>query len=277
MNILHELLAQLPFAWAQYGFMQNALVGIILVSPLFAVLGCMVINNQMAFFSDAIGHSALTGIAVGVLVGMADPVWAMLLFAIVLAFGVTYLRHTSLSSTDTIIGLVMAFAVALGLVILSREGGFGRKYAKYLVGDILSISSAELAGALVMLALIFILWLYFFNRFLLALTNRSLARSRGVNVWLVDAIFATVVAVVVTVSLRWVGLLVVNSLLILPAAAARNVARGTAHYMATAIVVSTASGVLGLIASYYLRTTAGATIVLFCMAFFLASIPLRRR
>ncbi len=274
---MSELFSLLPFSWAHYEFMRNALVGIILVSPLFAVLGCMVVNNQMAFFSDAIGHSALTGIAIGVLVGLADPIWAMLVFAVVLAFGVTYLRHSSSSSTDTIIGLVMAFAVALGLAILSREGGFGRKYVKYLIGDILTITPGELWGALALVAAVGGLWLLYFNRFLLAFTNRSLAKSRGVNVWLADAIFATAVAVVVTVSLRWVGLLVVNSLLILPAATARNIARGTKQYMIAALVVSVASGVFGLISSYYLRTAAGATIVLFCMAFFLASLILRRR
>lgn len=276
MNAWHILIGHLPFEWAQYAFMHNALLAVILMSPLFALLGCMVINNQMAFFSEAIGHAALTGIAIGVLAGLGNPIWSMIAVAILLAFAITLLRHRSAASADTIIGLVMSFAVALGVVLLSRGGGFA-KYSRYLIGDILTITPGEIAGAAVLLAVIVGLWLLFFNRIFMTFLNRPLAKSRGINVWLVEGLFAAAVALVVTVSIPWIGLLVINSLLILPAAAARNLARNTAQYHALAVGISLISGILGLIGSYYWNTASGATIVLVAMSFFVISLAFRRR
>jgi len=276
MNGWHAMIGQFPFEWAQYAFMHNALLAVIIVSPLFALLGCMVINNQMAFFSEAIGHAALTGIAIGVLAGLGNPIWSMIAIAVLMAFVITLLRHRSAASADTIIGLVMSFAVALGVVLLSRGGGFA-KYSRYLIGDILTITPGEIAGAAALLVFIVGVWLVFFNRFALTFLNRPLAKSRGINVWLVEGLFAAAVALVVTVSIPWIGLLVINSLLILPAAASRNLARNTAQYHAFAIAISLVSGALGLIGSYYWNTASGATIVLFAMAFFLISLVIRRR
>jgi zinc transport system permease protein len=276
MNGWHALLNHLPFDWAHYAFMHNALLAVILVSPLFALLGCLVINNQMAFFSEAIGHAALTGIAIGVLAGLGNPLWSMIGFAVLLAFLISALRRVSAASTDTIIGLVMAFTVALGVVLLSRGGGFA-KYSRYLVGDILTVTLTELAGAAAMLAGVVLVWIFFFNRFFLTFLNRPLARSRGISVWFVEGLFAAIVALVVTVSIPWIGLLVINSLLILPAAAARNLSRSTAQYHALSVAISLVSGILGLIVSFYWGTASGATIVLFAMAFFAVSLVWRKR
>lgn len=274
MSPWQALLNALPFEWAHYAFMQNALLAVVLVAPLFALLGCLVINNQMAFFSEAIGHAALTGIAIGVLAGLGNPMWSMIVFSVALAFGVTALRRYSAASTDTIIGLVMAFTVALGVVLLSRGGGFG-KYSRYLIGDVLTVNPSEIKGAGVLLVGVLLVWVLFFNRILLTFLNRPLAKSRGINVWFFEALFSAMVALVVTVSIPWIGLLVINSLLLLPAAGARNIARNTTQYHALALLISLLSGVAGLIGSFYWGTATGATIVLFSMAFFLLSLVLR--
>jgi len=256
--------------------MQDALLAVLLTCPLFALLGCLVINNQMAFFSDAIGHAALTGIAIGVLLGLGNPLWSMIGFAVLLALVVSALRRRCSVSADTIIGLTMSFTVALGVVLLSRNGGFG-KYSRFLIGDLLTISTAELKQLVVMLIIVLALWTVFFNRIFFVTVSRSLALSRGVNVWLTEVMFAIVVAVVVTVSIPWVGLLVINSLLILPAATSRNIAQNTPQYLLGAVVVSLFSGVMGLICSYYWGTATGATIVLVCMFFFALSALVRKR
>ncbi|MFH0880771.1 MAG: metal ABC transporter permease [Lentisphaerota bacterium] len=276
MNLLHALLSALPFEWAQYLFMQNALLAVLLVTPLFALLGCMVIQNQMAFFSDAVGHSALTGIAIGVLAGLGNPLWCMIGFSVALSISITLLRRYSAVSTDTVIGLVMSFTVALGVVLLSRGGGFV-KYSRYLIGDLLTITPLEIGGLALLLILVVGLWYFFFNRLFLTFVNRSLAKSRGIRVWLVEGIFAAVLAVVVTASIQWVGLLVINSLLILPAAASRNLSGNTRQYNALAVLISLLAGVLGLISSFYWGTATGATIVLWAMAAFVISLLFRRR
>jgi len=275
MNAWHQLVNSLPFEWAHYAFMQNALLAILLVASLFAFLGCLVVNNQMAFFSDAIGHASLTGIAIGVMLSVADPTWSMLAFALILAVAISVLRRHSAASTDTLIGIVMAFAMALGVVLLSRGGGFA-KYSRFLIGDILTITPREIVRLGIALVAVVAIWCWSFNRFLLTFLNRSLARSRGIHVWSVETAFAAIVASVVAISIPWVGLLVINSLLIIPAATARNMARTTAQYIMLAVAFSCATGVIGLIASFYWGTATGATIVLVAMVLYVVSLFLRR-
>lgn len=276
MTLWYHIIAQLPFEWAQFAFMQNALLAVLLIAPLFALIGCLVISNQMAFFSDAIGHAALTGIAIGALAGLADPLWAMLAFATVLAILVSVLRRYSSVSTDTIIGLMMAFAVALGVVLLSRGGGFAR-YSRYLIGDLLTITPFEILRLVLLLAIVAGVWLVFFNPLFFTCLNRSLAKARGFPVWRLETFFAVIVALVVTMTISWVGLLVINALLIVPAAAARNMARTMTAYVLGAVIISALAGVLGLITSFYWGTATGATIVLWAMGFFILSLVLHRR
>jgi zinc transport system permease protein len=266
-----SLLANIPFEWAQFGFMQNALLAVLIVTPLFAFLGCMVVNNQMAFFSDAIGHAGLTGIAIGAILGIVNPIWSMMAFALILAVGITFLRRYSAASSDTVIGIVMSFTVALGVVILSRGGGFN-KYSRFLIGDLLSITHEDIM-ALCVVAIAFIaLWITSFNRIFLVSLNASLARSRKIPVWFVQGIFASITALIVTMSIQWVGILVINALLILPATSSRNVARSMTEYLWLSVIVSMISGVSGLIVSYYWSTATGATIVLFAMLIYVISM-----
>jgi len=266
----------LPFEWAQYTFMLNALLAVLLVTPLFGVLGTMVVNNKMAFFSDALGHSALTGIAIGALLGMQDPLAAMLAFAIILAIGISIVKASGTSSPDTIIGVFSSTAIALGIVILSRGGGFA-KYSNYLIGDLLSISSQQIIMLLVILVIVLLFWAGFFNQLLLVSVNPSLARSRSVNIRAVEIVFSIIMAVVVTVSIQWVGILIINSLLVLPAAAARNIAVNMRQYHAISLLIALISGISGLILSYYWGTATGATIVLITSLFFVLCYLVKRK
>jgi zinc transport system permease protein len=275
MNLWYYLTSLLPFEWLNFVFMKNALLALLLVSFLFGLLGSMVISKQMAFFSDAIGHAALTGIAIGAILGFNDPTWAMVIFSGLLALAITWLRKISLTSADTVIGLLMAFAVALGIVILSRGGGFA-KYSGYLIGDILSISPAQIGQLLILILLVVAFWFAYYNQLMLISLNPSLAKSRGIKVWLLESLFALLVAVVVTVSIRWVGLLVINSMLILPAAASRNISVNSRQYVWWSVVISLICGISGLVVSYHLSTATGATIVLMAMGAFVATLGIKR-
>lgn len=276
MENLSNLTAFLPFEWANYAFMQNALLAVVIIAPLLALLGCMVINNQMTFFSDAIGHATLSGIALGAIAGMADPFWAMIFFAVLLTLTIELLRRYSTAPADTIIGLVMAFAVALGIVLLSRNGGFAR-YSKYLIGDILTVSPSEIRRMIILVICVTVIWLALFNAIFLTGLNRSIAASRGLTVWATETAFALLVALVVSTTIPWLGLLVINSLLVLPAAAARNLARNLTGYVLWSIGIALLSSVAGLIISYYLGTATGATIVLFAFACFVVTLFFRKR
>lgn len=251
----------MPFEWARYDFMKNALIATCLVAPIFALLGTMVISNRMAFFSDVLGHSALTGIAIGVVMGLANPLPAMIAFAVLLAIAFTVFKHITRASPDTVLGVFLAATVALGVVILSRGGGFS-KFTVYLIGDILAVTPAQIKLLLLLLAVAVCYLLAAGNAMSLICVNPSLARSRGLPVILIEMSFALLLALLVSSSIQMLGILIINSLLILPAAAARNVATSMRSYTAWSIGISMTSGIIGLILSYYWGTASGATIVL---------------
>ncbi len=266
----YNLVNTLPFEWAHYVFMKNALLAVLLVTPLFALMGTMVVSNRMVFFTDVLGHSALTGIAIGVLLGFQDPVLPMLLLAVLLSVGVNLLKNMTRASMDTILGVLFAFIVALGIVVLSRRGGFA-KYTGYLIGDILTVTPAQIGWLLVIAAAVMVYWFAAGNAMIFTSISSSLARSRKVNTFWVETSFTVLLALVVILSIRLAGILIINSLLVLPAAAARNISRNMRAYTAWAVVISLFSGISGLIVSFYWGTASGATIVLFAAACYAVS------
>lgn len=277
MDTLYALMETLlPFECFSYTFMKNALLAMLLITPLFGLLGTMAVDNKMAFFSDALGHSALTGIAIGVVLGWENQMAAMLLFGMLWAVLITFVKHHSKMSADTIISVFSSTSIALGLVVLSRGGSFA-KYSSVLVGDVLSITQTDLVYLLLALLVTAAVWLLLFNPLMITSVNSPLARSRGVRSRMTEYAFTILVAIAVMVSIRWVGVMLINSLLILPAAASRNVARNAAGYMRLSVLISMACGVCGLILSYYLDTSAGAAVVLLCALVYFATLPLRRK
>lgn len=264
-EIWYKLLGAFGFSWLQYDFMKNALLAVLLITPCFALLGTMVVNNRMAFFTDVLGHSALTGIAVGALLGFFDPTLPMIAVAVVLAVAINLLKNATRGSMDTVLGVFFAFIVALGIVILSRQGGFV-KYTGYLIGDILVVSPQQIFRFILLAVVVLAYWYLAGNAMVLTSVNPSLARSRGINTFIVETGFTILLAIVVIVSIRLAGILIINSLLVLPAAASRNLGRNMHSYTVWAIIISVFSGIAGLIASYYWGTASGATIVLFASA-----------
>ena len=270
----NSVISALPFEWVRYDFMKTALLAIILVSPSFGLIGTMIVANRMAFFSDVIGHSALTGLAIGVIIGMTDPRPAMIIFAVILAVAIQIFRKMTGAASDTVIGVFFAATIALGVAILSRGGGFA-KFTVFLVGDILSVSSGDILSLAVMLGIIILYWIFFGNAIALISINPSLARSRGIHVFVAETAFSVLVAVVVILSIKWVGILIINSLFILPAAAARMMSGSTRGYTVWSVLLSMISGIAGLIISFYWGTACGATIVL-CAAFlYLMTLPVK--
>lgn len=262
MNVIYDIIDMcLPFAWLEPTFMKNAFLAVLVAAPLFGGLGSFVVSNNMAFYSDAIGHSALTGIALGIILGIKNPILSMVVFSLLLGCAIITVKTKGKTSADTIIGVFSSAAVALGLVLLSATGNFA-KYQKYLVGDILSIQPSEIALLLVVALLVIIIWTLFYNKMLLTNMHRTFAQSRGVSVFFIEQLFALTTALIVAVSIHWTGLLVINSLLVLPAAAARLVTRSSRSYVLTSVLISLLSSVIGLIISYYWDSVSGATIVL---------------
>ena len=268
MNVL------LPFEWASHAFMKNAFLAILLVTPLFGLLSTMVVSNRMAFFSDSLGHGAFTGIAIGVLFGSVSPLMSLLAFSVVFALFITYIKSKSTASTDTIIGVFSSTAIALGLMIMSYGGGFN-KFSSFLIGDVLSITDDDLQALVIVFVLVIIAWALLFNRLLVLSINSSFARSRGISTFWAEGLFAAILAVVVSISIQWVGILIINALLVLPAAAARNVTRNVKQYHVVSVLIALFAGFTGLILAYYFNMAAGATIVVLSAAIFFFTLILK--
>ena len=254
-------------AWFQYDFMKNAFLAVLVITPLFGILGTMIVNNKMAFFSDALGHSALTGIAVGVVCGIPDTNLSMVIFGIAFALLLNWIKSRSTASTDTIISVFSSCCIAIGLAILSRGGNFS-KYSSLLVGDILSISRRELVYLLLIFLATIVFWILCYNRLQAISLHRTLARSRNIRIALIENLFSIFIAMIVMLSIKWIGILIINALLILPAASSRNIAENIREYHLFSILFSVFSGILGLWISYYTNVATGPMIVIIASVIF---------
>ncbi len=275
METIYSILgAVLPSEAYQFTFMKNAFLAVLLLTPLLGLLGTMAVNHQMAFFSDALGHSALTGIGLGIILGLRNDLVAMLVFGIIWAILICVIKQSGSASADTVISVFSSTSVAAGLLILARGGKFA-KYSALLIGDILAVTPGDLLWLLLALVGTLVFWALLYNSLLLTSVDSQLARSRGIRTRLVECAFVVMVAVAVMLSIRWVGVMLINALLILPAAAGRNLARSARQHAVWSVVLALFCGILGLTLSYYLDTSAGASIVLVSALCYAVSLAVR--
>ena len=273
MDFLYQAMdAVLPFEPFRYTFMKNALLAMLLLTPLLALLGTMAVNQRMAFFSDALGHSALAGVGLGMLLGVSNITVSLIVFGIFWALMISRINRSGSASADTIISVFSSTGIALGLLILSRGGKFA-SYSALLTGDILSVSRGDLLWLLIALVAGIVCWVALYNPLLLSAVNPELALSRGVKAKWVEYAFVCLVAVAVMLAIRWVGVLLINALLILPAAAARNLSRTAAQNALFAVLISLVAGVSGLVFAYQWDTGVGAAVVLCAAVIYFISLP----
>ena len=276
MGIWYALCDLLPLEILHWDFMKNAFLAIILMSPLFGLMSTMIVTGRMSFFSDALGHSAFTGIAIGCICGVAAPTWVAVIFSVIFALLFSFVRSKSNQTADTLIGVFSSTAVALGIFIATLGGDSFTKYNKYLIGDILSVSGSEIGMLALIFLLVAIFWILAGNRLTLTAIHPQLASSRGIPTALNQTIFTVIIAVVVTLSISWVGLLILNSLLILPGASARNIAKNLKQYHGFSVLFAFLAGIAGLCISYYLGTSAGAAISLVLALIFTVTFLFRK-
>lgn len=276
MSVWYWICDILPLEMLQWDFMKNAFLALLLMAPLFGLMSTMVVTGRMSFFSDALGHSAFTGIAIGSIFGLTSPTWAAVLFSVCFALLFSYVRRHSRQAADTIIGVFSSTAVALGIFIATLGGGSFTKYNKYLIGDILSVTPGEIGMLALVLLAVGVFWVLFSNRLSLTAIHPQLASSRGISVGLSQTLFTVAIAVVVTLSISSVGLLILNSLMVLPAASARNVARNLRQYHGFSVLFALIAGLGGLTVSYYLGCSAGAAISLILALIFAVTFCFRK-
>ena len=273
---LYEAVSKLlPFEcmdYEKYQFAPRAMVALVLLAPMCAAMGVQVVNFRMAFFSDAISHSAFTGVALGLILG-TDQRLTMVGLAVLIGLGIAGVSRRTSLSTDTVIGVFFSAAVAFGLAVVSRDRSVARDVQRYLLGDVLTISDAEVLALGVLFAALMTFQAFGYNRLLYTGLNASLAAAHRVRVRIYQYVFAAILSLVVIFSVWSVGVLLVTALLIVPAAAARNFARSAGGMFWWAVAVGLASAVAGLLVSLqtWANTATGATVVLVSCAVFALS------
>ena len=265
----------LPFDFLRFSFMKNALLAMLLLTPLLSLLGTMAVNQRMAFFSDALGHSALAGVGIGMLLGVENVTLSLVVFGVLFAVLVSTVNRSGAATKDTTISVFSSMGIALGLLLLSRGAKFS-SYSSLLTGDILSIGQQDLLWLLIGLVTGTAAWMFLYNPLLVSAVSPELAESRGIRTRYLEYGFAVLVAVAVMLAIRWVGVLLINALLILPAAAARNVSRSAAQHALLSILFGLVSGVAGLVMSYGMNTGVGAAVVLCAGLIYFVTLLIRR-
>lgn len=264
----------IPFEWAQFDFIWRAIGAMLIIAPLCAALGVHVVNFRMAFFSDAISHSTFAGVALGVLIGV-DPSITLIGFGILAGLSITLFKGRSDLSSDTVISVILSATVALGITVLYAQKET-RNLEAYLYGTVLAISDMELLLLLIIGILVFIIMGFLFNRLFLISLDHHLAASRGIPVTVFEYGFALILAVVVTFSIRAIGLFLVTAMLVVPAATARNMAGGMSSLFWVAMICALTSGIAGILFSFYWDTPAGAsTILIGCLLFLISWLKVR--
>jgi zinc transport system permease protein len=276
MEIWYAICDCLSLEMLQWDFMKNALLAVLLMAPLFGLTSTMIVTGRMSFFSDALGHSAFTGIAIGCICGITAPTWAAVIFCVLFALLFSYVRSRSNQTADTLIGVFSSTAVALGIFIATLGGDSFTKYNKYLIGDILSVTPAEIGMLALVLIAVVVFWVRCSNCLTLTAIHPQLASSRGIPTGLTQTSFTVAIAIVVTLAISWVGLLILNSLLVLPGASARNISKNLRQYSLFSILFALIAGIAGLCLSYYLGSSAGAAISLTLALIFAVSFCLRK-
>jgi zinc transport system permease protein len=255
----------------EYGFMQRALVGAVLMGALCPLLGVFVVIRRLSFFGDAIAHSAFAGIALGIMLGIGPSVGAVA-FAVLVAVGMGALQARSRVPSDTIIGVFFSGCAALGILLIGLMQGYRTSLFAYLFGDILGMGWPDLVTSAVLLGAVAAVVALLRRPLLQVALNRDLAAVQGVRVEALEYTLFVLLAVTVAVSMKLVGIVLVTALLIVPAAAARNLSGSIRQMFGWSTALGVLAAVVGLFCSYWLNTASGPTIVLVCVALFVVSL-----
>jgi ABC-type Mn2+/Zn2+ transport system permease subunit len=254
-------------------YMQRALWTAVLLAPLCGLLGVFVTARRMSFFSDTVAHSALAGVAAGLWLGMPDPTWAMLFVSLLVAGLILWLKERTQLLSDTIMALLMSTFMALGVTGFSLLKGFRGELHRYLFGDILSVGSGDVWVAGGVAAVVGVVVFRLLNPLTLLTVQEDLAHVAGIPVRRLNYVFVVLLTAVVALSIRLLGIILVTSLLVIPPATARNLARNFRQHLALSVLGGLVGGIGGVAASYQFDLPCGPTIVLTCAALFILSLP----
>lgn len=260
----------------RYPFMQRALLAGLLSGSLGGLLGSVAVLRQLSFFSDALGHSALLGISLGVLLGV-EPTVVLIPFAALFALVVAQLVERSQLPSDALLNIVYSSSLAIAVVVLRLLSARAGSLEQLLFGDILAVSWGDLAQQALLLAAVLLYLLLTRRAQILVSLDLGLAVSQGVAVGRQRLLFVMVLAVVVALSIKAVGVLLISAFVVIPACSARLISSSFAVYVPLASGIGAACGVLGLLASGAFNLPSGPCVVIVQLISFLLALLIRSR
>ena len=277
LDFLYEFIGIiLPFDCMKMHFMQRALMGLLILAPTAAIMGVQVVNFRMAFFTDTISHSAFTGIALGLIMGI-NPYLTAPIFAVFVGVSIISFLQKSHLAEDSIIGVFFSGVVAFGLTVVSREKNISRNLQTFLYGDILTISDSEIFALMILSSLIILFLFFSYNKLLYLGLSNTLATAHRVKVKFYQYSYSILLSLIIIFSVWAVGVLLVTAMLIVPAAAGRNLARSAGGMLWWAMIIALLSSLAGFLISVqdWARTATGATVVIIAFLFFVMSQVIR--
>jgi zinc transport system permease protein len=258
----------------QFTFMRNALLAGLLVSVVCGVIGTFVVVNRIVFLSGGIAHAAYGGIGLGYFLGF-NPVLGAMIFSVTsaLAMGAVYRRTRE--RADTIIGVLWAIGMAIGIILVDLAPGYKADLMSYLFGSILAVPSSDLWIMLVLDVVVVAMVVLFYKELLSISFDETFATVQNVPVDAIYLLLLCLIAFAVVMMMRVVGLIMVIALLTIPAAISAQFVTDMRKMMLLAAVLGTVFTTAGLWLSYFLNLTSGATIILVAGAAYLGSLALR--
>lgn len=270
----------LPEAF-QYAFVINSLLCALVIGPLLGCVGTMVVAKRMAFFSQAVGNAALTGVAIGVLIGESYTSPYISMFSFCIAFGIllNYTKGRTKMSSDTLIGVFLSISLALGasLILFVSARVNTHILESVLFGSILTVNDLDMNILLVVTVITLALGIPLYNRMMVSSLNQSLAHVRGIKVDALEYIFVILLTIITVACVKIIGAILVEALLLIPAAAARNISRNLKSFVWMTVLISTLSCIGGILIpmQWDLPLPSGGAIVLVAAIFFILTTSLK--
>ncbi|VWL85541.1 metal ABC transporter permease [Oceanivirga miroungae] len=265
----------------KYSFVVNALISSILIGPLLGGLGTMVVIKKMAFFSEAIGHAALTGIALAVLLGESyeSPYILLYTYCLMFAILINFTRNRTKMGQDTLIGIFLSISIALGgtLIILVSDKVNAHILESVLFGSILTVSDKDIYILLISTILILLVVLYKYNHMLLSSFNKSISQIKGVNTVLIEYLFIILITIVTVSSIKIIGAALVEALFLIPAASSKNISNSLKSFVYYSIFFALLSCIIGILLPLYLdlNIPSGGSIILVSSVIFILTVIIK--
>jgi zinc transport system permease protein len=260
----------------EYDFMQRAFIAGFIIATLASISGSFVVLKRYSMMTETLAHSALVGVAVGLFAGFS-PLWMAVIAAIFSAWLIEYLRSSFHLYSDAILAIFLSGALALAIIIVSLGGAFNNSLFSYLFGSILAVSEQDLYTMAVFGSLSLLLLLGFSKELFFIAYDEEVARTSGIKVKMLNYLLVTIVAVIIALSIRVVGTLLIGALMVIPSISALQYRQGFVKTLFLSLAFALSSVALGMSLSYYYSLPSGATIVMCVIVLFILSLVLNKK